>query len=386
MIWAWTSGDQLWRSSDAGDTWSLRSVAEGDVTQAIQLLADPRHPGTLYRVDAGFEGPFVSLSRDGGATFTAGVPLSQFFSTLNPVRLQPNRGRILSFTIEGLVISRDGGASWQLRGRYLGSGFNGGDFAPAFPDTLYGLSANGVQCLARSDDGGASWRSLAPPVASSDSCESVAVDPRDPRHVWIGVQTSTPDGRPLTKEILESSDGGATWSSASTKPAGDLLAVGGEVLYAGGGERRRGSRSASDGGQYLDGPGPRHRRRRPALRSRRATPPGRRPASGGAERFELRRAGRRALSAATADRDWTEIPFRPTAVADAGGSNVVAADERRRACGARTAGRPGTPSRRRRPGFEHFRADLAQPGHLLPSSHSRRSPRPSIAIVVLGER
>jgi photosystem II stability/assembly factor-like uncharacterized protein len=220
MIWAWTPGDQLWRSIDAGDTWSQRSVPGGDVTQAIQLLADPRYSGTLYRVDAGFDGPFVSVSRDGGATFTEGAPLTQPFSPFGPVRLQPERGRLLSFTAEGLVISRDGGASWQLRGRYLGTGFNGGDFAPAFPDTLYGLSANGVQCLARSDDGGARWRSLAPPVAPSDSCESVAVDPRDPRHVWIGVQTSTPDGRPLTKEILESRDGGATWSSPFTKPAG----------------------------------------------------------------------------------------------------------------------------------------------------------------------
>ena len=298
------------------------------------------------------------MSRDGGATFTEGAPLSQFFSTPNPVRLQPNRGRLLSFAVEGLVISRNGGASWQLRGRYLGSGFNGGDFAPAFPDTLYGLSANGVQCLARSDDGGARWRSLAPPVASSDSCESVAVDPHDPRHVWIGVQTSTPDGRPLTKEILESSDGGATWSSPFTKPAGDLLAAGGETLYVQGGSGS-GLSVSRDGGRTWLGRG-----RGIAGGDLRSGLVAQRLPSGGRRLVALDAAGDGAVDAVVyrsdGGRDWTATPIRSVAIAGAGGSTVVAAGDgggqRSPDAGTTWDAVPSAP-----PGSQSLLSDLAKP-------------------------
>jgi photosystem II stability/assembly factor-like uncharacterized protein len=176
----------------------------------IQLLVDPHHPATLYRVDAGAGGPVVvDVSRDGGATFKRGAVVSQSFSTLDPVRFQPARGLLLSFTELVFAVSRDGGATWQPRGRYLGDGFKDGAFAPAAPDTLYGLPVNGVQCLARSDDGGAHWRSLAAPGLPAASCESVAVDPRDARHVWVGVQSTAPDGG-VESDVLESRNGGAT--------------------------------------------------------------------------------------------------------------------------------------------------------------------------------
>ena len=69
VIWVWTADGQLWRSADAGDTWSHRYTRQrSDSPQVFQLLVDPHHPDTIYRIDYDglSSGTRVAVSRDGG--------------------------------------------------------------------------------------------------------------------------------------------------------------------------------------------------------------------------------------------------------------------------------------------------------------------------------
>jgi len=191
VIWASTSTGEIWRSGDAGDTWSQRPAPASRLElQVIQLLVDPHHPDTLYRVKVAF-GSFrllVSVSRDGGATFTKGSPFTDTNSSFRPVIASPAHDELLAFVHEGLRVSTDGGQSWHTRSLFRGDGFRRGVLAPSAPDTLYGIPNDRNQCLARSDDDGAHWRPLAYPPrlpGGHAPCYDVAVDPLDALHVWV---------------------------------------------------------------------------------------------------------------------------------------------------------------------------------------------------------
>src|SRR5262249_10462649 len=158
--------------------------------QVIQLLVDPRDPDTLYRVDIDLESskPVVFVSRDGGVTFRKGAVLPDFAASDKPVLFHPGRDELLAFTsAKGLFASTDGGQSWPPRGQLPRSSLSHGIRAPSAPDTLYAISSPGNrnQCVARSDDDGAHWRSLPyPPRLPSARafCYDVAVDPLDTLH------------------------------------------------------------------------------------------------------------------------------------------------------------------------------------------------------------
>ena len=178
VLWAWTPAGELWRSADDGTSWEQRPTTSSPTApRTVQLLVDPRRPETLYRVDVESLRPLVAVSRDGGATFTKGSFLSKAFTNPEPVLAPPDRDELLAFATEGLLASTDGGQSWRLRGQFRHAGFVSGALAPSAPATLYGVSTNHNQCLARSDDDGAHWQSLAYPPrlpAAHATCTAVA--------------------------------------------------------------------------------------------------------------------------------------------------------------------------------------------------------------------
>ncbi len=366
-LWTWTVDNGLWHSADGGDTWEQRALPGAQYALGIyQLLVDPHHPETLYTVESAAGGPVVAVSRDGGATFKAGQPFSVYTQGTDPIHVQPARGELLSFAYEGLVASLDGGLTWRLRGRFAQAGFNGGEIAPSAPDILYALPFDSRhQCLARSDDDGAHWRRLTyPPSLPSAhaSCNAVAVDPLDPSHVWVAA--AIPQGDGYRNLLFVSRDGGTTWSRGLAMPTHGIRATGGDVLYTGG-DYGTGISISADGGHTWT---PRDRGivagdLRFGLAAQRL------PGGGSGRRLVALNVSSNGtpgygLFRSDGGTDWTAIPFRPTAIADAGGSNVVAADDhvvmRSPDGGATWNPVPSAPA-----GFEHFRADLAQPRYLL---------------------
>ncbi len=327
VIWVWTEDGELWRSPDAGATWSQRPTPSSPIApQTVQLLVDPHHPETLYRVDVGTGQPIVSVSRDGGATFVAGNPVSSLYTDLEPVLVQPQGDELLAFATEGFRVSQDVGQSWTVRGRCRKAGFVRGALAPSAPDTLYGIPTSFNQCLARSDDGGASWRPLPYPPrlpSAHASCYAVAVDPLNPRHVWVAAQVTGNGG--FRYLLFESSNGGASWSDPLTEPIPGVVAAGGERIYTNGIEApglyasANGGRTwtATDGGilagDLRDG----------LVAQRLPNGGGRRvlalntPLNGDADDLYRSDGGQ----------SWLKVPLQPVTIADAGGSTVLAGND-----------------------------------------------------------
>jgi photosystem II stability/assembly factor-like uncharacterized protein len=237
VIWVWTADGQLWRSGDAGDTWSHRYTRpDPGYLQVLQLLVDPSHPETIYRVNYEGVGPGVrvAVSRDGGATFSEGGVMPHAFG-LDSVYPLPGRDELVAFNDHGLEVSADGGQTWALRGRYRKSGFVDGGVAPSSPDVLYGLPPATGRCLARSDDAGAHWKtlgSLSGLSSNQSACSGVAIDPLDARHVWVAADDLRNNA--YRHLVYESRDGGATWSRPFLAPTTGVVAAGGETLYTGG--------------------------------------------------------------------------------------------------------------------------------------------------------
>ncbi|HKV12786.1 MAG TPA: hypothetical protein VJ725_31875 [Thermoanaerobaculia bacterium] len=362
VIWVWTTQNELWRSDDGGDTWSWRftdSPDESDPYRTTQLLADPRDPDTIFRVEA-YISYRVSVSHDGGVSFRKGAVVPRSYAG-GEVSFHAERGELVAFSDRGLEVSTDGGQTWSVRGRYRSRRFELGRIAPSDPDTMYAVPTDdsalpiSSACVVRSDDAGAHWRPLAFPRLPRNhwGCEDLAIDPKDARHVWVSAAAYTQtSSRPL---IFESRDGGETWSSGLRVPTeGGVVAAGGKVLYTGGSFPGKGLHVSEDGGRTWK------RRDEGLLASSQS--------SFVAQRLPDGRAGRRLVTGShrsDGGKEWVKLPLALSSLADAGGSVLVATDAERDSL------------RRSRNGGETWRsvpsappkvlslfADLAQPRYL----------------------
>jgi FG-GAP-like repeat/Putative Ig domain/Beta-propeller repeat len=186
----------VYRSTDDGVTWTYR----GDSGSGGQggILADPKTANTVYVY--GDQSPYVSVSTDGGATFTPA-------------------GTGLPGQVESLVGTTDG----SLYANALGSGIykstnQGGSWAavntglPTTPYAYYAqsLSASGTTVyfategmIYETTNGGAAWAA----TPTSVNAYAVAASPQNPSILYALTSNDT---------VRESTDGGSTWNPAGT--------------------------------------------------------------------------------------------------------------------------------------------------------------------------
>ena len=327
VIWVWTSDGQLWRSGNAGETWSRRFMTPANqlTPNVVQLLVDPRAPETIFRVE--FEGRTrVAVSRDGGRSFQNGAFVPHA-TGLEGIFFHPGRRELVSFDERGLEVSADGG-TWTVRGTFNGQGFAGGRLAPSAPDTMYALPSISDACLVRSEDGGASWTALASPAVSSSFqsyCYDVAIDPRDARHVWVAVETQRSENRLF---LFESRDGGASWSQPLPAPTTGVVAAGGDAVYTGSvttSFQARGQYVSTNGGRTWrsigQGIAAGDLRKGLVAQHLPSGAPGRRLVGLEAQDNEVQIA----LLRSDGGRIWVKLsPREPHSLADAGGTSLVA--------------------------------------------------------------
>jgi hypothetical protein len=239
-------GDGVYRSGDAGKTWV--HVGLPDAQQIPQLAVDPRDPNRVFAAVLGHPyGPSkdrgVYRSRDGGKTWDqvlfkdANTGASDLaidplhpdvvYATLWETRLGPwEDANDYQGAGGGVYKSTDGGTTWtQLHGG-LPANLVQADvaIAPSRPSTLYVTftttddshygsgQGNG---LYRSDDAGASWRSVTTDerprmkIGGGDLMVPV-VDPTDPEVVYVASIVA-----------MKSRDGGKTWTWLRGAPGGD---------------------------------------------------------------------------------------------------------------------------------------------------------------------
>jgi photosystem II stability/assembly factor-like uncharacterized protein len=239
-------GDGIYRSADAGKTWTHLGLQGGE--QIPALVVDPANPNRLFAAVLGHPyGPNdergIFRSDDGGKTWKK-VLYKDDRTGGSDVILDPKNPRIVyaslwedtlgpwedanqySGTHGGLFKSTDGGDTWKQLTKGLPDGLVQIDVAIAAsnPQRLYATlqtkaegaygSSKGLGVY-RSDDAGASWQKItddprpAMKIGGGDLSVPV-VDPKNPDTVYV-----------TSIVTCRSTDGGKTWIALRGAPGGD---------------------------------------------------------------------------------------------------------------------------------------------------------------------
>jgi photosystem II stability/assembly factor-like uncharacterized protein len=217
-------GDGMWRSDDAGKTWTQIGL---DATAAIAAvvvdpvnaqhvfvaaLGDPYKPGAdrgIYRTtDGGATWQHVLYTDpDTGASSVAIDPADPNVLFAGMWQGQRSPYHLTSGgASDGLYMSTDGGDHWtRLQGNGLPSGVTGRiaiAFAPSEPQRVYAMIESPQGTLWRSDDGGKTWTMVNASHAIDQRpfyFTAMTIDPKDPGRVYFP-----------SVDLLETTDGGKT--------------------------------------------------------------------------------------------------------------------------------------------------------------------------------
>jgi photosystem II stability/assembly factor-like uncharacterized protein len=228
------AGNGIYKSIDAGKTWTHVWVQEGQIGT---MVVHPKNPDIAFAAVLGHAfGPNpergVYRTKDGGRSWVQ-VLRKDSDTGASDVALDPSNPNIVFAGLwqarrrpwemtsggpgSGLYVSRDGGTTWTQR---TGGGLPDGPWgkvgvavAPSDGRRVYALIEAADGGLYRSDDGGESWS-----LASGDRrlrqrawyYTTVTVGPANPDEVWI---PNVP--------MLKSLDGGKTFGFVKGIPHGD---------------------------------------------------------------------------------------------------------------------------------------------------------------------
>ncbi len=221
-----TYGDGVYRSTDQGRTWKHVGLAATRQISAVRV--HPTNPDVVYVAAQGerWKGTpdrGVYRSTDAGATWTLLLKGENATSGASDLSMDPTNPRILyaafwdhqrmPWTVRsggagsGIWKSIDGGESWTRLTEGLPKlmGKIGVSVSPANPDRVYAIVEAENGGLFRSDDAGKSWRLLSGDrliQTRSWYYMKITADPKNADVVWI-------NNAPLMKSI----DGGRTFAN-----------------------------------------------------------------------------------------------------------------------------------------------------------------------------
>lgn len=147
-LYAAVAGEGLFRSTDGGSSFELRSRDVGPGVMALAVL-----PGG--RILAGdMQRSLLASSSDGGASWKGVVRASVMGLAVNPTR-----PRIVLASGPGVLRSTDGGRAWA-QALELEAGSGPVAWSASEPDVAYVVGLD--RSLWRSDDAGATWSKVVP--------------------------------------------------------------------------------------------------------------------------------------------------------------------------------------------------------------------------------
>jgi len=239
---------QFYRSTDGGRTWQgshmIRGDREGNPTNPddykvdtplstpTNLAFNPRNPSELF-LSANWRPCF---SADGGQTWQErgrGADIT----CVTDIRFSGPRVYVTSMD-EGLAVSEDGGASWrQLCPRKYANAMSGHQWRVAVwpkeggdkllstcspwaePPNRVLISENGGQDFKIVLAGLPDYRATANCMWGESYARALAVDPKDPNLVYLGMDGDAEPGRGrFGGGVFKSTDGGYTWRQLANQP------------------------------------------------------------------------------------------------------------------------------------------------------------------------
>jgi photosystem II stability/assembly factor-like uncharacterized protein len=232
-LWKGGGDRGLFKTSDGGKTWSQSLIKVDDYTGCTDIIMDPANPDALlaathqrqrsyFGMIHGGPGSALWRSLDAGKTWTkvqGGFPQGQVEIGLGRIGLNyaPSNPKIVYAEVEangngGLYRSTDGGITWERRNssdtqaQYYGKV----EVDPANPERVYIMGVN----IMVSDDGGRTLSSLGTRNKHVDN-HDIWVDPKNNNHYLVGC-----DGG-----LYESFDRAATWIFKENLPTGQFYDV-----------------------------------------------------------------------------------------------------------------------------------------------------------------
>ena len=214
LIIVGTCPSRLFRSEDSGKTWSepavkiVRECPRIMHTRVTTVMVDPSEPNTVW---AGVEIDALFRSKDGGVTWQ---PLGPGLSSrdIHGLAIVPSihkQKRWLASTNNDLNVSTDGGETWQPQniGKSLPWSYcRGMAQLPSRPEVVFMGNGDGppgtVGMVARSTDGGATWRTAEMPGRANSTIWNFGVHAADSNLVYA---TS------VSGEVYHSTDAGASF-------------------------------------------------------------------------------------------------------------------------------------------------------------------------------
>ncbi|HZR81646.1 MAG TPA: hypothetical protein VFD92_11160 [Candidatus Binatia bacterium] len=215
ILYAGPSGSAVFKSTDGGKTWAgIGPVLSPFPFNATRIIVDPSDHDVVYAAGLAFGAPGVFKTIDGGATWTPTSLVDPAFS----LAMIDSQTLVAGNFVVGISKTVDAAATWFPSGTGLAattvtslatdSAHPGGVWA--------GRTGNHV---ARSDDGGATWRNPAGIGIPSNVNQiyALAVDPSAPGTAYAGF---FPIGG-----VAKTVDGGEHWTLFDAPPPSSMLTL-----------------------------------------------------------------------------------------------------------------------------------------------------------------
>jgi photosystem II stability/assembly factor-like uncharacterized protein len=183
----------LFRSADAGESWSLLDFPKRNLTEVTSVLVDPMDSSHFLAGIISADGGAMFSSRDQGRTW-APVPDIKDFGVRSIVAAPSKPTRFISGTLRGVMMSEDSGATWTRMSDPKNlemQGITATAIDPKDPDIMY---AGTSHLPWKSIDGGKTWHSIHTGMTDDSDVFSIYVNPADPNNVFAsacsGIYTS----------------------------------------------------------------------------------------------------------------------------------------------------------------------------------------------------
>ena len=239
----WSPGIPIFRTTDGGETWVQRAEppSGGLFSRLLSLAAEEGNPMVLYAAtDVG-----LFRSSNGADTWEPLASPGPLVVAVAGIAVDPLDRQILyaavdSGNVSGIYRSLDGGRTWT-RTAFTQRAFSlviervPGNWEDGDSTRVFALTSAGLQVT---DNGGVSWRRLAPELSS---VSHLAIDPAGSSRLYVISGAN----------VFRSSDGGETVNRVSEYFGGPLkgiVAAGSPVVLVG--SERGVSRSENGGGEW----------------------------------------------------------------------------------------------------------------------------------------